>query len=272
MANYVQVNFENITSEQSEILIAMLSEKGYNGFEEVENNLLAFINSNEFEVSAIDTIVMQLGIKYTTQLVGDKNWNEVWESNFQPVIIDDFAAVRAYFHAPINTVRHEIIITPKMSFGTGHHATTYLMMQQMQHIDCKDRKVFDFGTGTGVLAILAEKLGTANVVAIDNDEWSIENTLENISTNRCKNIAVQLAHSAALNGSYDIILANINRNVLLDNMVELGKQLVKKGKLLMSGLLVADEQVIKESATAEQLHHKATWQRNGWICILFEKH
>src|SRR5205085_7037613 len=139
---------------------------------------------------------------------------EEWEKNFERVIIDDFVAIRAPFHKPIQKVTHEIVITPKMSFGTGHHATTFMMIQQMQDVDFKNKKVLDFGTGTGILAILAEKLGATKITAIDNDEWSISNANENIKTNNCRNIQLLLSDSPMLSQKFDVILANINKSVI----------------------------------------------------------
>ncbi len=135
----------------------------------------------------LNDLTSSLQLSFSKTIIEETNWNQVWESNFDPVIVDDFVAVRAHFHEPIKNVQHEIVITPKMSFGTGHHATTYMMMQQMRELDFAGKNVFDFGTGTGVLAILAEKLGAQKVIAIDNDDWSIENADENVKRNNCTN-------------------------------------------------------------------------------------
>ena len=134
----------------------------------------------------------QIGFSETT--IEETNWNQVWESSFEPVVVDDFVAVRADFHEPIKGIKHEIVITPKMSFGTGHHATTYMMLEQMGKLDFKDKRVLDFGTGTGVLAILAEKMGAKKIIAIDNDEWSIENANENIKRNNCVAVELKTQH------------------------------------------------------------------------------
>jgi ribosomal protein L11 methyltransferase len=269
MVKYIQIGFQNISTTQSEVLIAQLNEIGFDGFEETENELNAFIKSADFNETAVKEIANNLGCIFTQSIIEETNWNAVWESNFSPVIVDDFVGIRAYFHEPIAGVENEIIITPKMSFGTGHHATTHLMMQQMREIDFADKTVFDFGTGTGVLAILAEKLGAAKVLAIDNDDWSIENAAENISRNNCSRIQLQKAESAAGEGVYDIILANINKNVILDNMASLANQLQKGSILLLSGLLADDEADIKEAASAHQLQFQKTVIRNGWICMQF---
>ena len=198
----------------------------------------------------------------------EQNWNAVWEQNFQPVIVEDFCAVRAHFHAPISNVQHEIIITPKMSFGTGHHATTYMMMQQMRSIDFRDKTVFDFGTGTGILAILAEKLGAAKITAIDVDDWSIENAKENFERNGCNRISVSLS-SKLPQDQFDIALANINRNVILQYMEQLLTIVKQEGLVLFSGLLAADEEDISKAAEQSGLRKTKRLERGGWISLLF---
>ena len=201
-----------------------------------------------------------------------QNWNAVWEENFQPVIINDFCTVRADFHDLEVTTPYEIIITPKMSFGTGHHATTQLMMLMMKDMDLGGKKVLDFGTGTGVLAILAEKLGAGSVLAIDNDEWSVENAGENIKKNNCRRITIEL-NTADLfpAGTWDVIAANINRHILLHYMHQLSRNTVHGGIVLMSGLLLADREVIGEAAKAEGLEVIGFQELNGWISLAFRK-
>ncbi|MBK6935571.1 MAG: 50S ribosomal protein L11 methyltransferase [Chitinophagaceae bacterium] len=185
MNNYIQITFTNLQPEQADMLIAQLSEAGFDGFEEGENLLKAFIPENDYNKFLLKELTYKYRLQYAEQVIPEQNWNALWESNFQPVVVDDFVGVRACFHEPISSVEYEIGITPKMSFGTGHHATTYMMMQQMRNIPFLGKSVFDFGTGTGVLAILAEKLGAASVFAIDNDDWSIENARENCQFNNC---------------------------------------------------------------------------------------
>lgn len=160
-----------------------------------------------------------------------------------------------------------------MSFGTGHHATTYMMIAQMQNLDFQGKKVLDFGTGTGILGILAEKLGAKNIIAIDNDPWSIDNTEENVEKNNCKNIEVQLASSIANFDAegFDIILANINRNIILDNWEDLDKKVKKDGFILLSGLLAEDETTIQEKADQYSWEHLNTVARRQWISILYQK-
>jgi ribosomal protein L11 methyltransferase len=266
MNNYIQIEFQNITNDQSDILIAELSDYGYEGFEEGDNSLKAFISENSYDEELLKETSTRHEILFNKITIAETNWNQVWESNFQPVIVDDFVAIRAEFHESIPSVQHEIIITPKMSFGTGHHATTYMMIRQMREIDFNHKSVFDFGTGTGVLAILAEKLDAKKVIATDNDEWSINNAGENIIRNSCANIELRLSSEVPSNESFDIILANINKNVILANLQLLKKQM-KNGILLLSGLLKEDEKDILQTAEQADLKLINILERNNWLSI-----
>lgn len=262
--NSIQITIEANQYQQEE-LIALLSDYDPSGFEEKENELIAYFNEPDFD-EAIKHIIK--GYDYSINIIEEKNWNEEWERNFQPVKVGNFAAVRADFHAPINDVQYEIIITPKMSFGTGHHATTYMMMEQMKDIDFKHKTVFDFGTGTGILAILAEKSGASNIIAIDVDDWSIENAKENFERNNCSKIDVSLSSGIPAQ-QFDIILANINRNVILQYLPELKKAVKPKGYILFSGLLSTDEQDILKACNALSLQLIRQKERNNWISLLF---
>jgi ribosomal protein L11 methyltransferase len=269
MSQYIQIEFQNITTEQSSILIAQLSEMAFEGFEETETGLKAFIPVKDYDENAVKEIAGQQKITFTKTIIEETNWNEVWESNFDPVIVDDFVAIRADFHEPVKGVEHEIIVTPKMSFGTGHHATTYMMIQQMRQIDFAGKTVFDFGTGTGILAILAEKLGAKKIVAVDNDDWSIENAGENIQQNNCTSIDLKKVSTPAFDHSFDIILANINKNVILENFHLLVNQLAKGGVLLLSGLLKEDENDIFRKSIEYSLQLVQTTVRDNWLCLRF---
>lgn len=263
----MHIQIEVMANEyQQEELIALLDDYQATGFEQTDEKLVAYFNADSFEKEAIEKILE--GYTHHLTEVAPRNWNEEWEQNFQPVVVDDFVAVRAGFHAPVAGVQQEIIITPKMSFGTGHHATTYLMMQQMRDINFRGKTVFDFGTGTGILAILAEKLGAGNVTAIDVDEWSINNAGENISFNNCSRIEVALSSQIPV-GSFDVILANINRNVILDYLPQLVTILRKDSFILFSGLLVADEKDITVAAAQNGLSLLRRSERSGWISLLF---
>ena len=261
----IQISIE-AKGEEQEILVSELSDLGASGFEQTDELLIAYfpeLDFNSYEVQkAIGSFISH------TIILKEENWNKAWEKNFQPVIVDRFCAVRADFHEPIQGVSHEIIITPKMSFGTGHHATTFMMMEQMREIDFLGRRVFDFGTGTGILAILAEKLGADHIMATDIDTWSIENAGENIQRNGCSRITLSLTGTLP-DGQYDIILANINRNVILEYLSQLDAILVPGGKLLLSGLMVADEDDIREACTQSGFQLIKITERNNWISILY---
>lgn len=265
--NSIQISIE-ANEEEQEILISQLSDLGAEGFEQTDGYLLAYFNENIFKSYEINELLK--GYSFTTDTIKEKNWNEVWESNFQPVIVDDFCAIRAEFHESIKNVEHEIIITPKMSFGTGHHATTYMMIEQMRVIDFRNKTVFDFGTGTGILAILAEKLGAAKITAIDVDDWSISNGKENIERNNCSRISVNLS-SQIPDKKFDVILANINRNVILNYLPQLNSCLNENGCLLLSGLLSSDEKDILEAVNKEKLMLSKRIERNNWISLAFIK-
>ena len=176
---YIKITFADLQPEQKEILIAQLADAGYEGFEEKDSSLDAFIKSKSFDTIILKEISFKYQTTYTKEKIAETNWNQVWESNFEPVIVNDYVAIRADFHKPIANTKFEIVITPKMSFGTGHHATTYMMIELMKEIDLNGSSVLDFGSGTGILAILAEKEGAKNIEAIDNDDWSIANAGEN---------------------------------------------------------------------------------------------
>ena len=208
--------------------------------------------------------------KIEKSIIEETNWNQVWESNFEPVVVDDFVSVRAEFHKPEKNPAHEIIITPKMSFGTGHHATTYMMIEQMRDLDFKDKEVFDFGTGTGILAILAHKMGAGRVEAIDVDEWSIDNARENFDRNGCTKCEVTLS-TIIPNKHFDIILANINRNVLLQYASSLNAATKDAAYLLLSGLMIDDEGDITKEFMQQGFRLVKQSQRNNWICLLFAK-
>ncbi len=251
---------------QQEELIALLDDYGPTGFEQKDESMVVYFDANEFDAKGVQAIIG--GFDYKTSEVEERNWNEEWERSFQPVIVDDFCAVRADFHQPIIGVQHEIIITPKMSFGTGHHPTTYLMVQAMRGLEFTGKSVFDFGTGTGILAILAYKLGGSDIAAIDVDEWSVENAAENFERNDITGI--RLARSTGIpDKMFDVILANINRNVILEYMPTLKKAVNPFGTILFSGLMVQDETVIVAAANQHQLSLEQRTERQGWIALRF---
>jgi ribosomal protein L11 methyltransferase len=271
MNSHIQITIALALPEQADILIAQLAESGYEGFEEDGNELHAFIPEDQFAAEDVEAILSSGAFTYVKKIIAQKNWNEEWEKNFHPVIVDGFCAIRASFHDPVEGVKNEIIITPKMSFGTGHHATTYLMVQAMEQIDFTGKTVFDFGTGTGVLAILAEKLGAMEIQAIDIDDWSIENAKENLAANHCLRILVEKNAQIPSTKKYDIILANINKNTILTHLLPMRQQLTTGGVLLLSGLLEADFGEINENAEKTGFSVVRRISRENWICLGLEK-
>lgn len=265
MDTTTQISILSADQEEKDLLIAQLSDLGFDAFEETEEGLHAFITSADFDEAALKVLLDKQ--EYAQTIIPKQNWNQLWESNFEPVQVEDFVGIRAGFHQAIEGVIHEIVITPKMSFGTGHHATTYLVMKAMRDLDFKGKTILDFGSGTGILAILAEKLGAQSVLAIDNDDWCIENSLENLAINQTQVIRVEKADSAALLDQYDLILANINKHIILENMDHLGKALAKDGTILLSGLLVEDESDILSAFAKNGWKHLFTNTRNGWIVL-----
>lgn len=258
--------------EQQDIIVAMLADMGYDGFEEQEDQLLAFIPAAGFDAAALGELATTFDFTFETSEVEEQNWNAIWEAEFEPVVVGDFCTIRAHFHAPAENTEHEIVITPKMSFGTGHHATTQLMITAMQQFNVAGKKVLDFGTGTGVLAILAEKLGSSDILAIDNDEWAVNNAVENLERNACRHIRVEQASLEDLDiATFDLILANINRHILLATMPMLFNRTSQSGMLLMSGLLEADEAIVSGVAQQAGFDIVNISVQNGWISILCRK-
>ena len=266
--NYLQIEFEIENAVENEILIALLANAGFESFEETDRSLKGFIKEEGFTENSLEDILKIVPVNYTIKIVPQQNWNAQWESSFEPIIVNEFVAIRASFHQPVKNIQYEIIITPKMSFGTGHHATTYMMIEQMEALDFTNKTVVDFGTGTGVLAILAEKMGAIAVDAIDYDEWSIENSKENAAANNCTKINLVKAETIAAGILYDIVLANINLNVILDNMAAI-KAVSKKGTLiLLSGFIKADETRIINALAKNGILQLKTLQKGEWISLL----
>jgi ribosomal protein L11 methyltransferase len=273
MADYIKIEFEHLNSEQKDIVIALLTALNYEGFEEEDDLLKAYIPSRIYDENKLKTFGKNHKLSFSVSKLQDKNWNRHWESNFQPVIITrsidnaPWVAIRAAFHQPIRDVKHELIITPKMSFGTGHHATTSMMIRMMMELNFAGKTVLDFGTGTGILAILAEKLGASQVIAVDNDDQSIQNARENFESNNCSKSLLIEASTANVDIKFDIILANIIKRVILDNITAFTTQLVNSGVVLLSGLLADDEQEILEKATMNNLILDKKIEDKNWICL-----
>lgn len=267
MSHHIQIQISGAGEALQEILIAQLAGAGFEGFEQEGSVLRAFMPEELYDRDLASSITRAQGLSFTEKRIPQTNWNAVWESNFEPVRVDDFAGIRAEFHPPFTGVTHEILITPKMSFGTGHHATTFLMIRAMRSIQFSEKRVFDFGTGTGVLAILAEKLGAAEIVAVDNDEWSITNAAENLEANGCRRIFLHQDDKVPRGERFDIILANINKNVILDQLDSLFDVLSKDGTLLLSGLLEEDEAELRQALSRFSPKAVEKHAKNGWIAL-----
>lgn len=270
---YVKVIVNHAGSEHSEILIAILSELGFEAFEEGENILLAYIPEGAFDPTRVSEVLNDFqGIAFEWEIMPDVNWNEQWEKQYEPVTIDGRCLIRAPFHEPQEGYPLEIVIEPKMSFGTAHHETTALMIGFLLDQELPGKNVLDMGCGTGILAILASKLGANQVLAIDNDEWAWRNSRENMEINKVSNIEVELGDASVIGArSFDVVLANINRNVLLESMPELTKCLSYKGIMVISGFYAEDLNVLSKAAEGYGMALNGYKSLNNWTIAWFEK-
>jgi ribosomal protein L11 methyltransferase len=265
----------NCTPELAEILIAFLGELPFDTFEETSTGLDAFVSAkdhSEIIEPRVQELSSQFNFQFRKEFIKAQNWNKIWESNFQPIIVGDFCGIRADFHALENQVQHEIVINPKMAFGTGHHATTYMVIEHMKDLDFKNKQVLDYGCGTGILAILAAKLGANHIEAVDIELASYENTLENATINNIS--CINCIHGVledVKEEPFDIILANINRNVILDSLSSLYKRLVKNGRLIVSGFIEQDTEILLEASKLEGFTHLKTKNKDNWISMIFTK-
>ena len=273
--NYLIIHLEIPNLLSREIIMTELSYINYESFEELENGLQAYILEENYEEKALQNLITtyekQTDIKWlSTAPLPNKNWNALWESNFKYVALDDKLLIKAPFHEVEGDFEHTIVIEPKMAFGTGHHATTYMVSQQMLTMNFEGKKVLDFGCGTGILAMLAEMLGSKQIIAIDYDPLSYENTLENAAKNQLKHIETRLGtHEAIGDDTFDIILANINRNVILHTFGKLCNALHEKGYILFSGILETDMELIKQEAQKHHLHFVDSLHKDNWVMLAF---
>lgn len=259
----------------SEILVAQLGELGFESFTETETGLKAYIQKKELDPVLIDDIQvlnsLEFEISYKVAEIPQVNWNAEWEKNFNPIEVNRECALRAPFHPPFN-VKYEIIIEPKMSFGTGHHETTFMMLQFILENDFKEKSVIDMGCGTAVLAILSEMKGATKIDAVDIDEWCYENSIENIERNLCKKIHVYQGDASFFKEkNYEVIIANINRNILLQDMEIYSKSLEDNGTLYLSGFYKEDLELITETCNNLGLTFVENKVRNNWIAAKFRK-
>jgi len=273
--NYIQYTFSVKPIEPgSDILIALLADLGFESFTQNETNLDAYIQDElENESLVKDLNFEDFTFSYTRTEIPKTNWNEEWEKNFSQVYVDDLVCIRAHFHDKSEHVKHDIVITPKMSFGTGHHDTTWLVSKIMFSLDFKNQSVLDMGCGTGILAILAKLLGATELLGIDIDDWSIENSIENAEINNCSEIEFKKGDATLLpkQETFDIILANINKNILKQDLPNYFNCLKKGGHLLLSGFFQADVEELKNLARAIGFDFIESYQKNEWAVIKLKK-
>lgn len=266
----------NLHAEESafaEILMARLGEMGFESFEETDEGLLAYIPAANFDPAILNSEELwpeRVEVGYSWRIVPDENWNAVWESNFEPVTIAGRCHIRAPFHPESSGMEYDIVIEPKMSFGTAHHETTSLMIEVLLETEVKGKRVLDMGSGTGVLAILAAMRGAAEVTAIDNDEWAYRNALENTERNKQPGISVYHGDAEMLHGmEFDLIIANINRNILLNDMKRYAACLEKGGKLFMSGFYQEDLEQITAKAQSLNMRYDCHRVKNNWVVACY---
>lgn len=275
MAAYLEFNFKiKPLQPWNEILMAELIEIGFDSFTEEYDGILGYIQKDLFNEEELKNIYLlqneEIEISYTYEEMPNINWNEEWEKNFSPINVEDKVLIRAEFHDSDPNM-HEIVIQPKMSFGTGHHPTTHLMIQQMLDMDLENKKVLDMGCGTSVLAIFAKQKGAGRTVAIDIDEWSVENSKENAARNNVE-LDIELGTADNLGKEkFEIILANINRNILISDIPTYVSVLEDGGKLLLSGLCFFDVDDILEVCTEQNLKLEKKIQREEWVSLLLSK-
>ena len=271
---YIGYNFKvKPLQPATEIIIAELGYAGFESFVETEEGVTAYIQKEEWNANILDDIHIlssdEFEITFDFNEIEQTNWNEEWEKNFNPIIVDNEVSVRAPFHEKPDT-KYDLIIEPKMSFGTGHHETTHMMIQHIIKNDFKGKSVLDMGCGTGVLAILAEKVGATKLDAIDIDNWCYLNSVENVERNDCNNISVYEGDATLLEGKkYDSIIANINRNILLADIESYAKCLNENGTLFLSGFYQEDIPIIEAECNKQMLKLSETLQKGQWVSLKF---
>jgi len=274
-AIYIAYDF-NVSPKEpaTEMLIAQLGYVGFESFVEQDHGVTAYIQKQEWNSKILDDVFLlhsnEFNITFEHNEIAQTNWNEEWEKNFNPIQVDDLVSIRAPFHTnPL--LQFDIVIEPKMSFGTGHHETTHMMVQHLLALDLDTKKVLDMGCGTGILAIFAEMKGAKPIDAIDIDSWCYENSLENIQRNNCNHITVYEGDASVLKEKYDVIIANINRNILLSDMKTYTDCLNENGVLLLSGFYKEDIVIIEDEVTKHGLTFETMIQRNNWVALKYVK-
>ena len=273
--DFIQVSIK-APEELTDIITAELSQVGYDTFMETENGLCAYITEATFSETELKAVLQKYQdmatLPYSTEKIPQQNWNEEWEKNFEPLLISGICSVRASFHPQPPNVPYDIVINPKMSFGTGHHETTTLMIQNQLELNLAGKRVLDMGCGTGILAILAAKLGAKEVVAVEIEDWTVENARENAALNETP-VEVRLGDVNQIQNDqpYDIILANINRNVLLADIPVYNTHLRAGGTLVISGFYSEDLEAIRAVAEHSGLVYKSKQEKNNWLSVVMEK-
>ena len=256
-----------------EILIAELGQERFESFIETEKGITAYIQKNCWNKSILKNVQFLQSdfytITYDIKEIEQVNWNKEWEKNFKAIQVNKLVSIRAPFHANPD-LKYDIVIEPKMSFGTGHHETTHLMIEQLIDLDLNGKNVLDMGSGTGILAIFAEMKGASMIDAIDIDQWCYENSMENVERNLCRNINIYKGDAGLLNErSYDLIMANINRNILLQDISIYAKHLSKNGTILLSGFYKEDIATIDYVARQNKLRLEKSLEKNNWISLKY---
>jgi len=274
-AIYIAYDF-NVSPKEpaTEMLIAQLGYVGFESFVEQDYGVTAYIQKQEWNSKILEDVFLlhsnEFNITFEHNEIAQTNWNEEWEKNFNPIQVDNLVSIRAPFHTnPL--LQFDIVIEPKMSFGTGHHETTHMMVQHLLALDLDTKKVLDMGCGTGILAIFAEMKGAKPIDAIDIDSWCYENSLENIQRNNCNHITVYEGDASVLKEKYDVIIANINRNILLSDMKTYTDCLNENGVLLLSGFYKEDIVIIEDEVNKHGLTFETMIQRNNWVALKYVK-
>lgn len=272
MSVYISYNFTVTPKEPaSEILIAELGYAGFESFVDSENGFIGYIQKAEWNENILNNIFVlnndEFKISFEIEEIEQVNWNKEWEKNFNPIQVDDLVSIRAPFHDDPD-LKYDIVIEPKMSFGTGHHETTHMMVQHLNRLNLVGKKTLDMGCGTGILAIFAEMKGAQPIDAIDIDTWCYENSIENVERNDCEHISVYEGDASLLkNKKYDVLIANINRNILLNDMSTYANCLNDNGILLLSGFYKEDIPVIEKEISKYDLKIDSVIERNNWVSL-----
>jgi ribosomal protein L11 methyltransferase len=275
--NYTQVRFKLSpdSQENREILVAMLESFPFESFDETDNLIMGYVPGETFDDSVINEITgfLPFSIEYETEMIPDKNWNEVWEKNyFKPLLIGSRCVIRAPFHTEYPASEYELVIEPKMAFGTGNHETTSLVAEQILDVDFTGKTVLDMGCGTGILGMLASLKGAKKVTAIDIDVWSYESTVENARINNITNIDAKLGNADILGDEvFDIIFANIHKNVIINDLPVYMSVLKPGGTIYLSGFYNTDMPDVKKRAESLGLNEFCFKEKNNWIVYIFKR-